>query len=127
MASTSAAFAMGRKAGAAWAASKGAPHLVLHFDINETIMVGDPAGGDSWEQSLNKIIAKSAFVQVSGLNSKTKEELAGKGAGDGPTPTHWYDGTNIAASAAAGIPPPPLHTAWEWPEGAAPLYRVYRG
>lgn len=23
--------------------------LILHFDVNETILVGDPAGGDSFE------------------------------------------------------------------------------
>ena len=39
-------------------------HLVLHFDINETILIGDDAGGDSYEECINKIIAKSAFVQV---------------------------------------------------------------
>jgi hypothetical protein len=37
--------------------------LVLHFDVNETIMVGDPAGGDSSEDCLNKMICKSTFVQ----------------------------------------------------------------
>ena len=39
------------------------PVLTLHFDVNETVMVGDPAGGDTYEQSLNKILAKSAFVR----------------------------------------------------------------
>ncbi len=38
--------------------------LVLHFDVNETIMVGDPAGGDSFEESLNKIVSKSAIVRL---------------------------------------------------------------
>ena len=37
--------------------------LALHFDVNETIMVGDPAGGDTFDDSLNKILAKSAFVR----------------------------------------------------------------
>jgi hypothetical protein len=37
--------------------------LCLHFDINETILLGDPAGGDSYEDSLNKILAKVAFVK----------------------------------------------------------------
>ena len=38
------------------------PKLVLHFDVNETLMVGDPAGGDSFGESLNKVICKSAFL-----------------------------------------------------------------
>jgi len=29
--------------------------LVLHFDINETILIGDEAGGDSVEDCLNKV------------------------------------------------------------------------
>ena len=37
------------------------PRLVLHFDVNETIMVADPAGGDSFEDVLNKMLAKTAF------------------------------------------------------------------
>ena len=40
------------------------PKLVLHFDVNETIMVGDPAGGDTFEDCLNKMIAKNAFVRA---------------------------------------------------------------
>ena len=46
-------------------ASAAPPRLVLHFDVNETIMVGDPAGGDSFEESLNKICAKSAVIRPS--------------------------------------------------------------
>jgi hypothetical protein len=38
-------------------------HLVIHFDINETILLGDAAGGDSPEQCLHKVLAKSAFVR----------------------------------------------------------------
>lgn len=29
--------------------------LVLHFDINETILIGDEAGGDTVEDCLNKV------------------------------------------------------------------------
>ena len=29
--------------------------LVLHFDINETILIGDDAGGDTVEDCLNKV------------------------------------------------------------------------
>ena len=37
--------------------------LILHFDVNETIMIGDPAGGDTFEDCLNKMIAKNAFIR----------------------------------------------------------------
>ena len=30
------------------------PPLCLQFDVNETIMLGDPVGGDSYDDSLNK-------------------------------------------------------------------------
>ena len=30
------------------------PKLVLHFDVNETILMGDTAGGDSVEKCMNK-------------------------------------------------------------------------
>jgi hypothetical protein len=81
---------------------------VLHFDVNETIMVGDPAGGDTFDESLNKIVCKSAFCRT----------------GDGET---WHDGAAVVAGeAAVGTPIPPLHTAWEWPEGCAPIYRTLK-
>ena len=37
--------------------------LCIHFDVNETIMLGDPAGGDSIEESFHKILAKVAYVR----------------------------------------------------------------
>eukprot|EP00439_Symbiodinium_sp_Y106_P058416 s818_g8.t1 len=40
--------------------------LVLHFDVNETIMVGDPAAGIDFGASLNNIIAKAAFISKTG-------------------------------------------------------------
>lgn len=36
--------------------------LVLHFDVNETIMVGDPASKVDFDGSLNNILAKAAFL-----------------------------------------------------------------
>ncbi len=33
----------------------GPPKLVLHFDVNETILVGDDAGGDTFDDCLNKV------------------------------------------------------------------------
>ena len=76
--------------------------LILHFDVNETILVGDPAGGDTFEESLNKIVCKSSFVKTSAAAQ---------------TAVVWYDGKPLAS------PPPPLHTAWEWPPGCVSAYR----
>ena len=36
-----------------------AQQLVLHFDVNETIMLGDPAGGDTFEDSLHKDVMET--------------------------------------------------------------------
>ena len=41
--------------------------LVLHFDVNETIMVGDPASNINFGQSLNNLLAKVAFFQDAGI------------------------------------------------------------
>mmetsp|Transcript_58581 Transcript_58581/g.96710 ORF Transcript_58581/g.96710 Transcript_58581/m.96710 type:complete len:422 (+) Transcript_58581:80-1345(+) len=97
-----------------------APKLILHFDVNETIMIGDPAGGDTFEASLNKAICKSAFVKlVSGgpvcevLSATTTADLL------------WWDGTPLEAGySVSQCKPPPLYTKWEWPQGCAPFYKI---
>eukprot|EP01063_Lacrimia_lanifica_P037970 TRINITY_DN7960_c0_g1_i1.p1 TRINITY_DN7960_c0_g1~~TRINITY_DN7960_c0_g1_i1.p1 ORF type:complete len:348 (+),score=99.99 TRINITY_DN7960_c0_g1_i1:69-1112(+) len=86
-----------------------APRLVLHFDVNETILLCDPAGGDTQEMCLNKIIAKNAYVQ--------REDAGGR---------RWRDGSCAAPGNPAGAPKPPLHFGFEWPEGCAPFYEAYR-
>ena len=88
--------------------------LVLHIDINETILIGDDAGGDSREESLNKILAKSAFVRLppnAAIPSLDDTSFV--------KPTHWWDGTPIGCDAA-----PPLYTGWEWPLHCVPYYRT---
>ena len=112
-------------------------HLVLHFDINETILIGDDAGGDSFEQCINKIIAKSAFVRVNnnsirGTGRATNVPLSQQQRRytSKVVPTHWWDGSSIRrqsknpSSAAANRPPPVLWTEWEWPNQACPYYRT---
>ena len=39
--------------------TKTLPKLVLHFDVNETILLVDDAGGDTFENCLNKTICKN--------------------------------------------------------------------
>jgi hypothetical protein len=123
-------------------------HLVLHFDINETILIGDDAGGDTRQDCLNKILAKSAYVQIPANNDKNG------GGDDGQTaatnkivPTHWWDGTPIrekyeslrddvdddtstenddgrSSGSSGRAPPPPLYTGWDWPTQCCPYYRT---
>ena len=86
--------------------------LVLHFDVNETIMVGDPAGGDSFEDCLNKMICKSAFVRPKDSSSKGTATL-------GLEDFEWHDGTPLDSPT-----PPPLVTTFEWPRECLPAYKV---
>jgi hypothetical protein len=37
--------------------------LILHFDVNETLICEDATGGDTFEDSLNKIISKNILVK----------------------------------------------------------------
>jgi hypothetical protein len=117
-------------------------HLVIHFDINETILVGDEAGGDTREECLHKILAKSAFVRIPEESSLTQSSiLATKDRLSQVVPTHWWDGTPIAKGNLDAFPdgvaldsspltspappqPPPLYTGWEWPVDCCPYYRT---
>ena len=89
--------------------------LVLHFDLNETILIGDEAGGDSRDESLHKIMAKSAFVK---MPAKAWEETTQL------TPTHWWNGLPIEDEYDGAVEVPKLYTGWEWPEGCCPYYRT---
>jgi hypothetical protein len=86
------------------------PKLILHFDVNETILVGDPAGGDTFEQSLNKTICKTALVQKRSIGH------------DSGLPTRWRDGSAISPA----TPPPPLFTGFAWPADTVSFYRAGR-
>jgi hypothetical protein len=79
--------------------------LILHFDVNETIMLGDRANGDTLEDSLNKIVCKSAYVRGC----------------EGGVPTQWYDGSCIDGN----MRPPPLLTGCDVP-GVVEYYRAGR-
>lgn len=84
--------------------------IVVHFDINETILLGDIAGGDSVEECWHKIIAKSAFVHV-------PDEITDLATF---VPTHWWNGVPLTSSKGA----PELWLASHWPPNAAPYYRT---
>lgn len=127
------------------------PHLFLHFDINETILIGDPAGGDTVEECLNKIIAKSAFVSTTngeggnrvvggngegckGKNNQEEGEEArikrSPSSGDISTtgthhlePANWWNGVALLSTSGRRTPPP-LYTGWTWPPQTCPYYRT---
>jgi hypothetical protein len=118
------------------------PHLFLHFDVNETILIGDPAGGDTVEECLNKIIAKSAFVSTNKacdtndvkLDTVTKD-APNNGLARSPSsgnitntsthqiiPTHWWNGQSLSSDEQTEAPP--LYTGWTWPPNTCPYYRT---
>jgi len=89
-------------------------HLVIHLDINETILIGDNAGGDTSEESLHKILAKSAFVRIPDASVPLEEQ----------EPKYWWDGSLIQESYSLEDSVPSLFTGWSWPEGCCPYYRT---
>ena len=91
-------------------------HLFLHFDVNETILLGDDAGGDSRNESVQKMLAKSAFCRIPAPPEGSPPwETTRK-----MKPTHWWDGQEIGRETSM----PPLYTGWTWPEGCCPYYRT---
>ncbi|CAJ1962338.1 unnamed protein product [Cylindrotheca closterium] len=90
--------------------------LVLHLDINETILLGDDAGGDSTSDSIQKMLAKSAFCQLPTLSDKKLDWDNTQQV----EPTHWWDGQRIGHETSM----PPLYTGWEWPPNTCPYYRT---
>lgn len=88
-------------------------HLFLHFDINETILLGDDAGGDSRNESTQKMLAKSAFCRIPASSENSWEKT------QEIEPTHWWDGQEIGKETSM----PPLYTGWKWPENCCPYYR----
>jgi hypothetical protein len=111
---------------------------VVHFDINETILVGDEAGGDTRDDCLNKVLSKVAFVQVPSNAAVQKGSISSWKETSTTTlePTHWWNGMPIVDSTAtndteddinnkkATRVPPPLYIGWEWPDGCCPYYRT---
>lgn len=77
------------------------------------------AGGDSRDESLNKVLAKSAYVQIP---SDTVEQVDfnSEESTKKVIPTHWWDETALSNTER----PPPLYTGWKWPEGCCPYYRT---
>ncbi|CAE6932260.1 unnamed protein product, partial [Symbiodinium natans] len=79
------------------ASERPARKLVLHFDVNETIMVGDPAAAVDFGSSLNNIIAKATFVSETGET--------------------WHDGSPLDPTLRSGGSVPPLVTGFDTPPG----------
>ena len=66
--------------------------LVLHFDVNETIMVGDKVSKETFEDCLNKIIAKNVHVMERRAGEAAFLEKQGKFKW---TKWTWHDGTAL--------------------------------
>jgi len=88
--------------------------LVVHFDVNETIMLGDPAGGDSFDDTINKMLAKNAYIRrkksIDGVESKAASSLED---------WEWYNGTPMDGTSS----PPPLILSWDTPRDCVSFYR----
>lgn len=83
--------------------------LVIHFDLNETIVVEDLAGGDSVNDCLNKILAKNALI---------KRNLTA-------APKFWWDCTEIMRSGWEQKQiPPALFDGWQWPLDCESYYKA---
>eukprot|EP00929_Paragymnodinium_shiwhaense_P008407 TRINITY_DN112367_c0_g1_i1.p1 TRINITY_DN112367_c0_g1~~TRINITY_DN112367_c0_g1_i1.p1 ORF type:complete len:387 (-),score=22.25 TRINITY_DN112367_c0_g1_i1:37-1197(-) len=81
--------------------------LILHFDVNETIMIGDPVSGIDFQESLNNVLAKAAFVTT---------------AGD-----CWHDGSPLEVSQRAeGSVAPSLLTDFAVPPGQEQYFAKFR-
>ena len=95
-----------------------APRLCLHFDVNETIMVGDPAGGDNFEDCINKMLAKNAYVR-----SRRPEDSGGGGRWDEWV---WHDGSPLDPLVRGSAASPRLLPDGEFdrPEGCMSFYKV---
>eukprot|EP00928_Gymnodinium_smaydae_P065710 TRINITY_DN48804_c0_g1_i1.p1 TRINITY_DN48804_c0_g1~~TRINITY_DN48804_c0_g1_i1.p1 ORF type:complete len:417 (-),score=90.82 TRINITY_DN48804_c0_g1_i1:36-1223(-) len=92
------------------------PQLVLHFDVNETIMIGDPVAGIDFTASLNNVISKVAIL---------RGDAGGEGA------YAWHDGSPLdpAARQSAGpdsAAPPPLLTDFRLPAGCRRFFETFR-
>ena len=98
--------------------------LVLHFDVNETILIGDDAGGDTVEDCLNKIIAKSAFVKCPPDDSSSQTEGCVITTTTHYETSHWWNGAPIMNDQKVHQPPSPLYTGWQWPQHCCPYYRT---
>ena len=92
-------------------AASAAPRLVLHFDVNETIMVADPAGGDSFEDVLNKMLAKTAFVR--------RKDGGAVDDATSPSDLEWRDGGPLDDD--GGDPEQALWLRWEKPDDGSKM------
>lgn len=97
------------------------PRLVLHFDINETIMVGDPAGGDTFEETLNKVLSKVAFVRRK-PGGPAAPELQGLKPAALWRHFTWHDGSELDGRHRAD-----LCTSWERPRGCKSFHEEKLG
>jgi hypothetical protein len=89
--------------------------LILHFDVNETIMVGDPAGGDTFEESLNKCICKNAFIKLKDGVNYSSVNPANGGDQERWSNYTWHDGSPLDPKFRTGTHsiPPPLITSFD--------------
>ena len=92
------------------------PSLVLHFDVNETIIVEDIAGGDTRDMSLNKALTKSLLVSTAG-GSLDEEGV----------PAEYFDGSKIEGATEPAVEDsttPPFFNQFNRPNQTESYYRT---
>ena len=92
------------------------PSLVLHFDVNETIIVEDIAGGDTRDMSLNKALTKSLLV------STAEGTVDGEGV-----PAEYFDGSKIEGATEPAVEDsttPPFFNQFNRPNQTESYYRT---
>mmetsp|Transcript_18985 Transcript_18985/g.24615 ORF Transcript_18985/g.24615 Transcript_18985/m.24615 type:complete len:422 (-) Transcript_18985:100-1365(-) len=95
------------------------PRLCLHLDVNETLILGDEAGGDTFAESLHKIIAKQAIIRC----RSEKTEISVDELLDNCT---WNDGRSLRATMERKNDDisPELFVGWHVPENYVRFYRT---
>lgn len=103
------------------------PLLVLHLDVNETLILSDPAGGDTYVDSLNKIVAKLALVRPVNVDDPRNcaDDVSEADAAVLARWT-WIDGSPLDPAARDPLlPAPPLaKSTWDTPNGVVRFYTV---
>lgn len=112
------------RAGSPVAVAGARPKLVLHFDINETIMMGDPVAGVDFAAALNNIIAKFAFVRR--VDDGPEPEGDNWGARPTGAKYQWHGSPFDLADRTEGSEPPPLASTFERPPGLKTYYELFR-
>mmetsp|Transcript_7564 Transcript_7564/g.26964 ORF Transcript_7564/g.26964 Transcript_7564/m.26964 type:complete len:483 (-) Transcript_7564:1154-2602(-) len=91
-------------AGAGGAGGDGKPRLVIHLDVNKTVVLVDPAGGKSLTHVLNGLLADASWGRVDGEGASASWTLASEKLRVGLPPADAVaDGASLPATITGGF------------------------